>query len=163
MSPEIAVATKVLEGIIDAVDRPEGKSPSLTLNGQKWYMESQARFQRNWVEPRKGMTVRVEVDPWTKNDGTIGWTVKQIEDISEFTEEEVNGATVSNNVAYLQGSATKRGEFRTPSQIMRTSALESAVNVVIASSQPQQNANALSATVLAQAAVFFEWIESGLE
>ena len=153
---EIAVATKSIEGIVDAVERVEGRQPSLTIRGQKWFMEPQERFQRAWVEPRKGMTVRIEVDPWTKRDGSIGWTVKQIEDISPFENVDMEPETQP----YL---SKREDSWRTPSQIMRTDALRIASEALGIRAPHDYDTDAFAAAAVAMASVYFQYIESGLE
>ena len=90
MSPEVATKQSQIEGLVEKVEWPEGKQGRLSLGGQVWFLETNEKYRRAWVDPKPGMTVRLSIDPWTKNDGSTAFTVKGIEDISPFEEADTS-------------------------------------------------------------------------
>ena len=84
--PDAATKQSQIEGLVEKVEWPEGKQGRLSLGGQVWFLETNEKYRRAWVDPKPGMTVRLSIDPWTKNDGSTAFTVKGIEDISPFEE-----------------------------------------------------------------------------
>ena len=86
--PGVATKQSQIEGLVEKVEWPEGKQGRLSLGGQVWFLETNEKYRRAWVDPKPGMTVRLSIDPWTKNDGSTAFTVKGIEDISQFEEAD---------------------------------------------------------------------------
>ena len=85
---DVATKQSQIEGLVEKVEWPEGKQGRLSLGGQVWFLETNEKYRRAWVDPKPGMTVRLSIDPWTKNDGSTAFTVKGIEDISPFEEAD---------------------------------------------------------------------------
>lgn len=60
---------------------------SLYADGQ-WWAYSKEEYRGPWYSPKKGDRVRLILNPWHKEDGTVKWYVKAIESLAPFTEEE---------------------------------------------------------------------------
>jgi len=143
------------EGVVQAVTEKFGGA--LQMDGE-WLSFSNVNFRDEpWTEPKKGMTVRVVLNPWEKDDGTTKMYVKSIEDISPFEEVETVDA-MGNVTTYSQ----HKEPFRSPAQIMRGDALRCATDTVIATAKGDVGTDGFAAAVVALAAYYLQFIESGM-
>ena len=124
---ETATKQSQIEGLVEKVEWPEGKQGRLSLGGQVWFLETNEKYRRAWVDPKPGMTVRLSIDPWTKNDGSTAFTVKGIEDISPFEEADTMGQFIEPNP--FDYSSKRRSS--TDRSIEKQVALKAAVDTMV--------------------------------
>lgn len=153
--------TKELEGVVASTTEKFGGAVSI---GGQWYSYSQESFRsEEWHSPKKGENVRLTLNPWEKDDGTVKYYVKAITllDDIEFTEEEITGEKITGEKTTGEKTTyVAREPFRTPAQIMRGEALRAAVDVLNVRTAADYDPDALAAAIVAQAAYFMQYIES---
>ena len=142
-----------LTGVVEQIYPKDEKGDGSLKIGGKYYKYSVLNRRKDpWEPPQAvGQTVSLVYNESEYNGKTYNW-VESVSTVEQFGEVDTMGAETTK----------VREPFRTPAQLMRTSAVEIATNLVIASSQPQQSADALVATVIAHADAIYQYIKSGL-
>jgi hypothetical protein len=108
------------EGVVQSVtDKFDG---AVQVDGQWWSYTKNRKPDAVWTDPKKGDHIKMHLNPWEKDDGSVKYYVVGIEIINAF--EEV--ATVGEN-----GEVVLQWQDPTRRSIEKQVALKAAVDTCI--------------------------------